>query len=425
MASSITAADAALFAALTDGSNAAAQYVDDLNKMRNAAFKVSMGNLIKGLCASLTALDLAVDATVGVPSSWAAPAATIVALQGYAAAVRADKQARVVENNGQGGRSVYIFDAEETALGDGTTIVTPTDVVEPAAGRWILAQQDAVMAIPVVNKTGGSLTKNKVVYISGWDATAGRFTIALADSTDRTKQASGVVTATIANNANGVIMSGNVTLTSSGLDTSLAVVGAPVFYSSVGVFTLTAPSGATPYDHVVARVMTLAASGTLRIGVEPARPVAAATTTVAGLQSAADKIKQNNAVAYLSAQFTAAENITGALQRMLGIVRKAGTVIDASWHIEGVATQAPVATPGDDIVVQLKSGATVVAEKTYAAGGTALPAAGVFDALTLSVAPGAVDLAAGASLHLLITQNGVSNIAKAGSFQAAVIPAAA
>lgn len=421
MASSISGTAAAGFARLTGTDNASLKRVKDLDRLNgNPSYNARLGTVIKDIAESLTALDVAVDATVGIPSAWAAPVATVLLLQGVVAASRADKQARVVENNGQGGRSVYIFDAEEIALGDGTTIITPTDVVEPAAGRWILAQQDAVMAIPVVNKTGGPLAKNKVVYISGWDATAGRHTIALADSTDRTKQASGVVTASIANNANGVIMAGNVTLATSGLDTSLAAVGAPVFYSSVGVFTLTAPSGATPYDHAVARVLTLAASGTLRIGLETPRPAGVATTSVAGLQSAADKSKQNNSRSYLTAQVPPSMLGAGAdVSVALGRVGAPSTVTGVHWLIEGAPTVEPAANP-DDLVVSLKNGAVTVATKTYV--GALTP--GAFDALTLSAVAGELDLADGDKLTLEFTQNGACQLAKQVLFQATMIPKA-
>lgn len=420
MASSISTDAAAAFAKLTGTDNVSLKRVKDLNDRNgNPSYNAQLGTVIKDMAESLTALDLAVDATVGVPSSWAAPAATIVALQGYAAAVRADKQARVVENNGQGGRSVYIFDAEETALGDGTTIVTPTDVVEPAAGRWILAQQDAVMAIPVINKTGGPLTKNKVVYISGWDATAGRYTIALADSTDRTKQASGVLTATIANNANGVVMAGNVTLTSSGLDAGLAAVGAPVFYSNVGVFTLTAPSSATPYDHVVARVMTAANPATLRIGVEPARPVGAATTSVAGLQSAADKTKQNNTLLHFNGALSALDMAGPATKyRAMGFAPAAGTITSIKWLSEGTATVAPDVNP-NDLVVEVYKGLTLVGSKTYV---DVVPP-NVWDALTLSAVPGALTLAADDAVSIKIVQGGTCDMDASAVFQVVVSPA--
>lgn len=84
------------------------------------------------------------------------------------------------------------------------------------------------------------------------------------------------------------------------------------------------------------------------------------------------------------------------------------TVTAAKIVQGGTPTVAPAAAP-NDLKVEVKNGATVVATKTYN-NVTLLPAAGTFSALTLSGTAANLDLAAGDVLSLVVTQNGLCEL---------------
>lgn len=146
----------------------------------------------------------------------------------------------------------------------------------------------------------------------------------------------------------------------------------------------------------------------------------AATTTTAGLQSAADKSKQDSTkIPYLASLEGDATALAGTVkQRALGFAVAPGTVTSVKWMSEGTATSAPAAAPNNMLVEVLK-GATVVASKTYTAPVTPY----TWDALTLSAVAGATTVAANDALLFRITQNGTCLQVNVGSvFQAVVTP---
>jgi len=101
----------------------------------------------------------------------------------------------------------------------------------------------------------------------------------------------------------------------------------------------------------------------------------------------------------------------------------AATVVGASIILDGTPTAAPGASP-NDCVIAVKKGATVIATKTYN-NTTALPAAGVASALTLSATPANLDLAAGDVVSVSVTQNGTCHISPSSvQFVIAMIPKA-
>ena len=223
-----------------------------------------------------TAINAIITAIGSVPN-WGAGVADVAALKAVAAADRADKQSRVCEDNGIGGESIYVFDAQSALDGDDVNVVTPT----AGTGRWILAYQGATASIPVINKTGGNIARGTVCYITGFDTTSGKLTVAAADATNAIKQAIGVATAAIANNASGSISSA-AKLTTSGLNTGASAVGAPVYYTAAGALSLTPPAAPSPVQ-IVARVRTLAGSGTLQVQFEAIQPTDAIIGALASL----------------------------------------------------------------------------------------------------------------------------------------------
>ena len=419
-ASAISATGVATFALLTADTLEAAQRVSDLDtRTAPANYKAQLGTFLREMADTITVLDAAYAAQLGTPSNWAAPVADIPALKAIALVNVADKQARVVESNGVGGESVYIYDADSTADAEEPNIIVPTD----PTGRWILAMQGGLRSLPVVGDEAGGIPKGTACYISGWDATTKRLKVKKADSTDRTKQAVGIAPASIANTVSSYLALGEASIVTSGLATNGgAAVGDPVYYTAAGAPTLTPP--ATPFQQVVMRVATLAASGTLRVTMEDVRPAPAATTTVAGLQSAADKTKQNNTLLFFNGALSALDMAGGGgpvtKYRAMGFAPAAGTVTAIKWLSEGAASVAPAANP-NDLVVEVYKGVTLIGNKTYVA---AVPP-NAWDALTLSVVPGALTLAAADAISIKIVQGGNCDMDTSAVFQVVVSPAAA
>jgi hypothetical protein len=137
--------------------------------------------------------------------------------------------------------------------------------------------KSGAVGLPVINKTGGSLAVNKAVYISGYDTVSGCFKVALAAPT--TTKAVGVLEAALADGATGTLRS-NFLLANSGLDTSGATLGDPVYLAASGALSLTASSADGAFTQVVGYVQTLVntvapnAGGTIRIAPQPTAPTA-------------------------------------------------------------------------------------------------------------------------------------------------------
>lgn len=148
------------------------------------------------------------------------------------------------------------------------------------------------ISIPVINKTGGALAVNKAVAISGYDTVTNSFKVVLADNT--TAIAAGVLESGLADGAQGSLRS-NCILLNSGLDTSAAALGAPVYLGTSGALTLSAPTAVGAVTQIVGYVQTLLntvapnAGGTLAIAVQQPAPLSA-SSALSGLPFAGASI---------------------------------------------------------------------------------------------------------------------------------------
>lgn len=163
----------------------------------------------------------------------------------YGATVPTDEEAGFAKNghfydiNATDGQSgVYINVGDET----GCNFVA----VQTAGGE---------QEIEFNNDTGGTLTKGTLVFVSGWDPTAGKFTVTKADK--NTDAAQYVVTADVLTGADGVLKQ-RVLL--AGLNTSGRTIDDDVFLGDTGVFTFTEPTAANEMKQVVGQVVTVHAS---------------------------------------------------------------------------------------------------------------------------------------------------------------------
>lgn len=136
--------------------------------------------------------------------------------------------------------------------------------MEPLVSPVAQAMLFGGISIPVVNATGSAIAANKAVRISGWDSTTGRFKISLA-AIDTQLFADAVTHEDIANGGTGYLRKAGYLLTSSGLNTSGAALGDPVYLAAAGALSLSAGSSGT---QVLGYVATLAASGSVRVAVQ-------------------------------------------------------------------------------------------------------------------------------------------------------------
>lgn len=163
----------------------------------------------------------------------------------YGATVPTDEEAGFAKNghfydiNATDGQSgVYINVGDETACN--------FVAVQTAGGE---------QEIEFNNDTGGTLTKGTLVFVSGWDTTANKFTVTKADQ--NTDAAQYVVTADVLTGADGVLKQ-RVLL--AGLNTAGRTIDDDVFLADTGAFTFTEPTGATEQKQVVGQVVTVHAS---------------------------------------------------------------------------------------------------------------------------------------------------------------------
>jgi hypothetical protein len=113
-------------------------------------------------------------------------------------------------------------------------------------------------AIPVINKSGTSIAAGKLVYISGYDATTKMPKITLSDNSANNKLAQFITIVAIANNAIGLVYEKYTIL---GQNTnSASAVGDPVYLSTAGAWTLTAPTTANTIVQIVGYVTVKSAT---------------------------------------------------------------------------------------------------------------------------------------------------------------------
>lgn len=117
---------------------------------------------------------------------------------------------------------------------------------------------ESYCSIPVINKSGSSIAAGKLVYISGFDATAKLPKITLADNSAYNKPAQFITTVAIANNSIGIVYE---KITILGQNTnSASAVGDPVYLGTSGAWTLTAPTGANTIVQIIGYVTVKSAT---------------------------------------------------------------------------------------------------------------------------------------------------------------------
>jgi len=131
-------------------------------------------------------------------------------------------------------------------------------------GPWILGKlirfgeiASKHFGIAAINKTGGTLTKGTLVYLSGWDATTGRWKVSKASAGSPgsiAHYATGVLTADVTNDGACTVRPGaKVT----GLNTSGRTVGDAAYLDvTAGAYTYTAPVTSVQMVGIVSKVDT-------------------------------------------------------------------------------------------------------------------------------------------------------------------------
>lgn len=189
------------------------------------------GELFSTLSASVEALDTAISAAGGY---FADPVANIAALKNVAAAARVDKQMRVVETDGLGHRSIYVFDSASAVTGDDIATVVPA----AGTGRWFLVAALPSWVVPIINNSGGAFVKGQPLSaLGGYSAATGKLRVVACNNS---VAPSGVAFSALADGAAGLMLLRG-TLTTLSLDTSGAAVGDPVYCGDNGLLTLSQP----------------------------------------------------------------------------------------------------------------------------------------------------------------------------------------
>jgi len=113
--------------------------------------------------------------------------------------------------------------------------------------------------LEVLNSSGGTLTRDTLVYISSWSAAKEMPVVAKGDADDPTTRTQYVVTGDIANGEIGFVK--KFALSAANKDTSAGAVGDPVYLSATaGGFTLTKPTGSMQLAQIVGRIAVVSAS---------------------------------------------------------------------------------------------------------------------------------------------------------------------
>lgn len=199
-----------------------------------------------------------------------------------------------------------------------------------------------VAALQVRNETGGTLTAGTLVYVSSWSEAQSRWLVSKADADVAGARAVFVLTADIANNANGIVSKG---YRATGLDTSGTTVGdAWYLLATAGTSGKTAPTAANAIVQIVGRVAVvhastgevefdLAANNALKaIGSNELQALSVGTAALAAGGVTAAKLA--DAVADALVVFTASAAVEAAHKRVLTIQAK-----DVQGNNLAVATQ--------------------------------------------------------------------------------------
>jgi len=146
---------------------------------------------------------------------------------------------------------------------DAPVAIEATDIATGAVTATKLGAGAAIaqkIGLEVINKTGSDIVTDKLVAVSGLDVTSGKPKIVLADADVAAHEDVWVTTATIANNAAGVVV--KAALSAANLNTNaVGTAGDPVYLDvTAGGFTVTAPTGATARVHPVGMVVVKSAT---------------------------------------------------------------------------------------------------------------------------------------------------------------------
>lgn len=160
-------------------------------------------------------------------------------------------------------------------VGNGSNLAAAVAVSGDAALSNAGAVTVSVMSKTVVNKSGSDITTDKLVALAGLDATATVPKIVLADADVAAHEDVWVTTATIANNATGVVKKQATSAANLNTDAASAA-GDPVYLdTTAGGFTVTAPSGSDDRVHPVGFVLVKhAATGQILWHIGPVRKFA-------------------------------------------------------------------------------------------------------------------------------------------------------
>lgn len=121
-------------------------------------------------------------------------------------------------------------------------MANPRNFVDDLRAEGFIFRNTPKMGLRVINKTGSSIAKDKLVAVTGYDTTAKRPKVVLADADVAGHDDVWVTNAAIANNVEGYVFKGLVS--AANLDTNAAATaGDPVFLNTTaGGFTVTAPT---------------------------------------------------------------------------------------------------------------------------------------------------------------------------------------
>jgi hypothetical protein len=114
------------------------------------------------------------------------------------------------------------------------------------------------IGLPVRNATGGTLTKGTLVYVNGWHAASGAYSVAKSSALTYATPAVWIVLADIADGANGTV-GRHLTLT--GQNTNAGTVGDAVYLNTTaGGYTLTNPPATGEFLQIVGRISVKSAT---------------------------------------------------------------------------------------------------------------------------------------------------------------------
>lgn len=248
----LSAAQLAVLATWTNTSTGKLERVGQASIPLAAPTQDDWQSLFGTLAESVEDLNTAITAADG---NFADPVADITALKAVAAADRQDKQMRVVESDGLGQRSIYVFDSASSATADDVAIVAPT----AGSGRWFMLSALPAPILPCINNSGSPITKGQPVAFAGYVSATGRVQVAAADA-DGSPPPAGAAFTALANGASGLMLLRGA-LTGLALDTSGAALGDAVYLAADGSLSLTPPTDTGLGAYVVGLVSAVSLTG--------------------------------------------------------------------------------------------------------------------------------------------------------------------